>query len=69
MTFALYSCNWTEFDMKCKKLILLTMVMNDAHHQKLQYTRTRIINLEIFYQTLRVCYSIISVLINYRNNN
>ncbi|KAE9539985.1 hypothetical protein AGLY_005237 [Aphis glycines] len=54
MTFALYSCNWTEFDMKCKKLILLTMVMNNAHHQKLQYTRTRIINLEIFYQTMRI---------------
>ncbi|KAE9528124.1 hypothetical protein AGLY_012546 [Aphis glycines] len=62
MTFSLYSCNWTElFDMKCKKLVFLTMGMNDAHHQKLQYTRTRIINLEMFYQTIRVCYSIISV--------
>ncbi|XP_022177095.1 uncharacterized protein LOC111038350 [Myzus persicae] len=62
--FALYSCNWTEMDMKCKKLILLTMRMNNAHHQKLQYTRTRIINMEIFYHTMRVCYTIINVLQN-----
>lgn len=49
----LYSCNWTEFDMKLKQLILLTMRINNAHQQKLQYTRTRIINMEIFYQ---VCF-------------
>lgn len=51
--FILYSCNWTEFDMKFKKLILLTMRINNNHQQKLQYTRTRIINMEIFYQ---VCF-------------
>ncbi|XP_022183683.1 uncharacterized protein LOC111043137 isoform X2 [Myzus persicae] len=64
--FGLYSCNWTEMDMKCKKLILLTMRMNNAHQPKLQYTRTRIINMEIFYQTMRVCYTIVNVLINWK---
>ncbi|XP_060876983.1 uncharacterized protein LOC132949888 [Metopolophium dirhodum] len=64
ITFALYSSNWTEMDMKCKKLILSTMRLNDAHQQKLQYTRTRIINMEIFYQTMRVCYTIVNVMIN-----
>ncbi|XP_029346749.1 odorant receptor 33b-like [Acyrthosiphon pisum] len=53
ITFALYSSNWTEMDMKFKKLILLTMRMNDAHQQKLQYTKTKIINMEIFYH---VCF-------------
>jgi len=37
-------------DMKCKILILFTMKINNAHQQKLQYTRTRIINLEMFYK-------------------
>eukprot|EP00102_Acyrthosiphon_pisum_P024466 XP_016661676.1 PREDICTED: odorant receptor 33b-like isoform X2 [Acyrthosiphon pisum] len=64
ITFALYSSNWTEMDMKFKKLILLTMRMNDAHQQKLQYTKTKIINMEIFYHTMRVCYTIVNVMIN-----
>ncbi|CAI6360301.1 unnamed protein product [Macrosiphum euphorbiae] len=53
ITFGLYSSNWTEMDMKFKKLILLTMRMANAHQNKLQITRTRIINMEIFYQ---VCF-------------
>ncbi|KAL4098209.1 hypothetical protein QTP88_022856 [Uroleucon formosanum] len=50
--FALYSSNWTEMDMKCKKLILLTMKMNNANHKKLKFTRTRIVNLEMFYKIM-----------------
>ncbi|XP_060878102.1 odorant receptor 46a-like isoform X2 [Metopolophium dirhodum] len=48
--FALYSSNWTEMDMKCKKLILLTMKMNNANQKKLKFTRTRIVNLEMFFK-------------------
>ncbi|XP_060869024.1 uncharacterized protein LOC132943898 [Metopolophium dirhodum] len=63
--FALYSSNWTEMDMKCKKLILLTMQLNNANHQKLKFTRTKIVNLEMFFKTMGDCYTIISVLVNY----
>ena len=48
--FALYSSNWTEMDMKCKKLILLTMKMNNANYKKLKFTRTKIVNLEMFFK-------------------
>ncbi|CAI6364349.1 unnamed protein product [Macrosiphum euphorbiae] len=64
ITFGLYSSNWTEMDIKFQKLILLAMRMANAHQNKLQFTRTRIINMEIFYQTMRVCYTIVNVMLN-----
>ncbi|KAL5239807.1 hypothetical protein ACI65C_007217 [Semiaphis heraclei] len=48
--FALYSSNWTEMDMKCKKLILLTMRMNNANKKSLKFTITKIVNLEMFFK-------------------
>ncbi|CAI6373156.1 unnamed protein product [Macrosiphum euphorbiae] len=63
--FALYSSNWTEMDMKCKKLILLTMRLNNANQKKLKFTRTKIVNLEMFFKTMGDCYTVISVLVNY----
>ncbi|XP_060866633.1 uncharacterized protein LOC132942339 [Metopolophium dirhodum] len=65
--YALYSSNWTEMDMKSKKLILLTMQLNNANQKKLRYTRTRIVNLEMFFKTMGHCYTVVSVLINYIN--
>ncbi|CAI6373144.1 unnamed protein product [Macrosiphum euphorbiae] len=62
--FALYSSNWTEMDMKCKKLILLTMKLNNANQKKLKFTRTKIVNLEMFFKTMGNCYTVISVLVN-----
>ncbi|KAL4098229.1 hypothetical protein QTP88_022873 [Uroleucon formosanum] len=58
--FALYSSNWTEMDMKFKKLILLTMKMNNTNHKMLKFTRTKIVNLEMFFKTMRDSYSILS---------
>eukprot|EP00102_Acyrthosiphon_pisum_P023049 XP_016660259.1 PREDICTED: odorant receptor 46a-like [Acyrthosiphon pisum] len=63
--FALYSSNWTEMDMKCKKLILLMMKLNNADHKKLRFTIAKIVNLEMFFNTMGNCYSVISVLVNY----
>ncbi|KAL4097258.1 hypothetical protein QTP88_022061 [Uroleucon formosanum] len=48
--FALYSSNWTEMDIKCKKLILFAMKMNNGDQKKLKFTRTKIINLEMFFK-------------------
>eukprot|EP00102_Acyrthosiphon_pisum_P020628 XP_016657838.1 PREDICTED: odorant receptor 46a-like [Acyrthosiphon pisum] len=62
--FALYSSNWTEMDMKCKKLLLLTMKLNNANQKKLKFTRTRIVNMEMFFKTMGNCYTVISVLVN-----
>ncbi|CAI6366105.1 unnamed protein product [Macrosiphum euphorbiae] len=64
IVYALYSSIWTEMDMRCKKLVLLTMKMNNANQKKLKFTRTKIVNLEMFFKTLCDSYSILSVLIN-----
>ncbi|XP_022169059.1 odorant receptor 46a-like [Myzus persicae] len=69
IVFALYSSNWTEMDMKCKKLILLTMQLNNANHKKLKFTGTKIVNLEMFFKTMGDCYTVISVLVNYIQQN
>ncbi|XP_022169061.1 odorant receptor 46a-like [Myzus persicae] len=69
IVFALYSSNWTEMDLKCKKLILLAMQLNNANHKKLKFTRTKIVNLEMFFKTMGNCYTVISVLVNYIQQN
>ncbi|XP_022169093.1 odorant receptor 46a-like, partial [Myzus persicae] len=69
IVFALYSSNWTEMDMKCKKLILLAMKLNNANYKKLKFTRTKIVNLEMFFKTVGDCYTVISVLVNYIRKN
>ncbi|XP_022170316.1 uncharacterized protein LOC111033728 [Myzus persicae] len=65
--FALYSSNWTEMDMKSKKLILIAMQLNNANQKKLRFTRTRIVNLEMFFKTMGHCYTVVSVMIHYIN--
>ncbi|XP_025424667.1 uncharacterized protein LOC112693690 isoform X2 [Sipha flava] len=68
ITFMLYSSNWTDMDKKSKKLILFAMKLNNANDLKLKFTQTRIVNLEMFCNTIRLCYSIFSVLANYSLN-
>jgi len=46
-------------DIKSKKLISLTMKMNNANYKKLRFTRTKIINLEMFF---KVSTNIVSIL-------
>ncbi|XP_025195447.1 odorant receptor 33a-like, partial [Melanaphis sacchari] len=63
--FTLYSSNWTEMDIKFKKSILLAMEMNNANCLKLKFTNIKIVNEAMFTQTMRFCYSIFSMLVNY----
>ncbi|XP_022160648.1 uncharacterized protein LOC111026807 [Myzus persicae] len=65
IVLALYSSNWTKMDIRCRKMILLTMKMHNAHYQKLKFTRTKIVNLEMFFKTMGDCYTAVSVLIKY----
>jgi hypothetical protein len=44
----MYSCDWTSMDLKLKKLLLLSMRMNDADKLMIKATPTKIINLEFF---------------------
>jgi len=48
MNFALYSSNWTDMSIKFKKLLLLTMRMNDAENLKMKISMKRMVNMEMF---------------------
>jgi len=48
MNFALYSGDWSGKSLKYKKMILYAMQMNSTDKMKLQVTKTRIVNLELF---------------------
>jgi len=39
-----------DMDLKCKKLILMTMKMNNAHQQKLKFSSKYIVNLAMFFR-------------------
>jgi len=48
INFALYSCNWTEMSIKFKKLLLLTMHINNANNFKLNVSTNIIVNLQLY---------------------
>lgn len=48
MNFALYSSDWTETSIQCKKVLLLAMRMNNAEKLKLQVTKKQIVNFQLF---------------------
>lgn len=48
MNFALYSSDWTQMEIKFKKLLLLAMKMHDANKVDMKLTAELIINLELF---------------------
>jgi len=45
---ALYNCNWTGMSIKFKKLLLLTMQINNANNFKLNISTNIIINLQLY---------------------
>jgi len=48
MNFALYSSNWTDMSIKFKKLLLLTMRINNAENLKMKISIKRMVNMEMF---------------------
>ncbi|VVC28590.1 Olfactory receptor, insect [Cinara cedri] len=65
---ALYSSNWIDMDIRNKRLILLAMKTNNSNQLKMKFTYTKIVNLEMYSNTMRLCYSIFSMLIKYNQN-
>lgn len=62
MNFAIYSCNWTEMNLQCKKFILLKMNMDNASQMQLKITVEKVVNLEMF---LSVRYLKIEFVVHY----
>ncbi|XP_050527938.1 odorant receptor 46a-like [Daktulosphaira vitifoliae] len=69
LVFGVYNSNWTEMNLESKKLVLLTMKMNNAHQSKMKITRYKTIDLTMFIAALKMCYSVFSVLRNTQLSN
>ncbi|KAE9531902.1 hypothetical protein AGLY_010104 [Aphis glycines] len=48
VNYSIYCCNWTKMDLKFKKLLLLTLQMNDANRMVIKASPRKIINLQLF---------------------
>lgn len=48
VNFGIYSCDWTKMDIKFKKLLLLTMKLNNADKLKIKATPNKVVNLQLF---------------------
>lgn len=48
INFALYNCNWTKKDIIFKKLLLLSMQINNSENLKLKASAQIIVNLQLF---------------------
>ncbi|XP_050528298.1 odorant receptor 94a-like [Daktulosphaira vitifoliae] len=62
LNFSIYSSDWINMDSKCSKLILFAMRMNNANPLTMKITYSKIVNLEMFVNVIRLSYSTISVL-------
>lgn len=49
---SIYSCDWTKMDVQFKKLLLLTMQMNNANDLVIKASPIKIINLQLFANVL-----------------
>ncbi|XP_015372525.1 PREDICTED: uncharacterized protein LOC107167838 [Diuraphis noxia] len=67
INFSLYSCNWTQTDLKFKKLVLLAMRMNDANNFVIKASPKKIINLQVFASIMSMSYNIVSVMLKTTN--
>ncbi|KAF0712197.1 odorant receptor 46a-like [Aphis craccivora] len=54
VNFGIYTCNWTKMDLKFKKLLLLTMQMNNANRMVIKASPKKVINLQLFANYINV---------------
>ncbi|KAF0762379.1 Uncharacterized protein FWK35_00012118, partial [Aphis craccivora] len=63
VNLGIYSSNWTNMDLKFKKLLLLAMQMNKANEIMMKASMKKIINFQLFASVLTTSYNIVSVMI------
>ncbi|XP_060874501.1 uncharacterized protein LOC132948166 isoform X1 [Metopolophium dirhodum] len=59
----IYSCDWTKMDIQFKKLLLLTMQMNNANNLEIKASPKKIVNLQLFANIITMSYNIVSVML------
>lgn len=65
----MYSCNWTEADLRLKKLLLSSMRMNNATKGlMLRASPTKIIDLQLFANVSNCLHLLIALKLNFNYN-
>eukprot|EP00102_Acyrthosiphon_pisum_P024879 XP_016662089.1 PREDICTED: uncharacterized protein LOC107884465 [Acyrthosiphon pisum] len=59
----IYSCDWTKMDIQFKKLLLLTMQMNNANNLVIKASPKKIVNLQLFANIITMSYNVVSVML------
>lgn len=47
VTFGIYSCEWTKMDLNFRKTVLLAMRMNDVNQLAIQFSPTKVVNVQM----------------------
>ncbi|XP_026805373.1 odorant receptor 2a-like [Rhopalosiphum maidis] len=68
VNFSIYSCNWTEMNLKFKKLLLFTLRMNDANQMVIKASPKKIINLQLFANIMSTSFNMVPVLLKITNS-
>ncbi|CAH1736831.1 unnamed protein product [Aphis gossypii] len=68
VNFNIYCCNWTKMNLKFKKLLLLTMQMNDANRMGIKASPKKIINLQLFASIMSTSFNMVPVLLKIKNS-
>ncbi|XP_022169050.1 odorant receptor 22b-like [Myzus persicae] len=69
VNFSLYSCDWTKMDNKFKKLLLLTMRMNNANNLMIKASPKKVVDLQMFANVISIAYNVISVMLKSMDSN
>ncbi|CAH1736829.1 unnamed protein product [Aphis gossypii] len=68
VNYSIYCCNWTKMDLKFKKLLLLTLQMNDANRMGIKASPKKIINLQLFAGIMSMSFNMVPVLLKITNS-
>ncbi|CAH1716755.1 unnamed protein product [Aphis gossypii] len=66
--FGMYSCNWTAMNLRSKKMLLLSMQLNNANKLMIKITPKKIINLQFYNSVIITCYNVLSTMLKVRSN-
>ncbi|XP_060852557.1 uncharacterized protein LOC132930615 isoform X2 [Rhopalosiphum padi] len=66
--FGMYnSGNWTSMNLRSKKMLLLSMQLNNANEFMIKLTPRKIVNLQLFNSVIVTCYNVLSAMLNTRS--
>ncbi|XP_026814358.1 uncharacterized protein LOC113554633 [Rhopalosiphum maidis] len=62
--FGMYSSNWTSMNLRSKKMLLLSMQLNNANELMIKITPKKIVDPQFFSSVIITCYNILSAMLN-----